>query len=147
MKQNIEASGPAVGVKTTLAAILLLPEALYRFERGHGEPDEFGRRLLAPRELAYAVAFALTDDRPDAELLQAAADGKLATRDDVRRQVERLLGDDAIAKPRIMRFFEEYFEFTAAADVFKDFDPPQLKEAWRSEVFIDDTRHLIQYVL
>lgn len=147
MKRNIEASGPAVGVKTTLAAILLLPEALYRFERGQAEPDEHGRRLLAPRELAYAVAFALTDDRPDAELLQAAADGRLATRDDVRREVERLLSDDSIAKPRIMRFFEEYFEFTAAVEVFKDFDPPVLQKSWQPEVLVNDTRQLIQYVL
>lgn len=147
MKKNIEASGPAVGVKTTLAAILLLPEALYRFERGQGEPDEFGRRLLAPRELAHAVAFALTDDRPDAKLLHSAADGKLATRDDVRREVKRLLDDDSIAKPRIMRFFEEYFEFTAAVEVFKDFDPPVLKKAWQPEVLVNDTRQLIQYIL
>ncbi len=52
MSRNIEGAGAAIGVKTTLAAVLLLPEALYRFERGYGEPDEFGRRMLAPREAA-----------------------------------------------------------------------------------------------
>ena len=68
-------------------------------------------------------------------------------RDDVRREVERLLNDDSIAKPRILRFFDEYFEYPVAKDVFKDFDPPVLKEAWRSEVFVEDTRQLVQYVL
>jgi hypothetical protein len=147
MEKNIKAAGPSIGVKTTLAAVLLLPEAVYRFERGEGDADEFGRRMLSPRELAYGLAFALTDARPDADLLSAVTDGKLKTRDDVRRQVDRLLSDKSIDKPRIMRFFEEYFEFTAAADVFKDFEPPILKKAWQPEVLVNDTRHLINYIL
>jgi hypothetical protein len=147
MRKNVEASGPAIGMKSALAAVFLLPEALYRSERGAGEPDEHGRRMLAPRELAYSIAFALTDERPDKELLQAAESGGLASRDDVRRQVERLLDEKSIAKPRIMRFFEEYFEFATAVDVFKDFDPPVLKKAWQPEVLVEDTRRLVQYVL
>lgn len=147
MTRNIKEAGPAIGVRTTLATVLLLPEALYRFERGQGKPDEHGRRFLAPRELAYALAFALTDERPDSMLLQVAEQGKLTTRDDARREVQRLLNDRAIGKPRIMRFFEEYFEFTAALDVFKDFDPERLKKAWQPLVLVNDTRQLIQHIL
>jgi mono/diheme cytochrome c family protein len=147
MNKNIAEAGQAVGVRNTLATVLMLPEALYRVELGQDATDQFGRRMLAPRELAYAIAFALTDDGPDPVLLRAAEEGKLKTRDDVRREVERLLNDKAIAKPRIMRFFEEYFEFATVLDVFKDFNPPVLKKGWQPEVLVNDTRHLIQYIL
>jgi mono/diheme cytochrome c family protein len=143
LERNVRDAGVLVGIRATLAAILMLPEATYRMELGAGPPDAHGRRMLGPRELAYAVAFALTDDPPDSALLKAAETGKLATRDDVRRELERLWGDRKTAKTRIMRFFEEYFEFTAAMDVFKDLPRGQ----WRPEILVNDTRRLIQHVL
>lgn len=147
MDKNIAEAGQTVGVRNTLATVLMLPEALYRVELGQDATDQFGRRMLAPRELAYAIAFALTDGGPDQLLLRAVQEGTLATRADVRREVERLLNDKSIAKPRIMRFFEEYFEFPTAIDAFKDFNPPVLKKGWQPEVLVNDTRHLIQYIL
>jgi hypothetical protein len=99
--------------------------------------------MLSPRELAYAISFALTDEAPDAALLKAAETGRLRTADDVRREVRRMLDDPRTVKPRIMRFFEEYFEFPAALDVFKDLSRGQ----WRPEILVNDTRLLIQYVL
>jgi hypothetical protein len=141
--KNVRDAGPIVGVKNTLATVLLLPEATYRFEVGTGKPDSYGRRMLGPRELAYAIGFALTDEGPDVALLKAAEAGKLASREDVRREIERLLGDGKIAKPRIMRFFEEYFEFPAALEVFKDLK----RGEWRPEVLVNDTRRLIQWIL
>ncbi|HEY7157779.1 MAG TPA: DUF1588 domain-containing protein, partial [Gemmataceae bacterium] len=143
MRKNMKDAGQTIGAQNTLATVLMLPEALYRLELGQGKPDEHGRRLLAPRELAYAIAFALTDDAPDAALRRAAEQGRLTSRADVRREVERLLNDKTIAKPRILRLFEEYFEFPAAQDVFKDVKKGQ----WRPEVLVDDTRFLIRYVL
>lgn len=143
MRKNIETAGQPVGVRMTLATILMLPEGMYRQELGAGTPDEHGRRLLAPRELANAIAYALTDSVPDAKLLAAADSGKLGTKQDVEREVKRLLDDRSIAKPRIPRFFEEYFEYPEAEDVFKDFP----RGAWRPEIIINDTRLLIEYIL
>lgn len=137
-------AGVASGVRMTLASVLLLPEAVFRLELGDGKPDEHGRMLLAPRELAYAISCALTDRRPDNQLLSAANDGKLASRDDVRREVERMLHDDKIAKPRILRFFREFFGYEAAVDVFKerkDF------EEHEPHILVSDTDQLIQYIL
>ncbi|HXG60889.1 MAG TPA: DUF1588 domain-containing protein [Planctomycetota bacterium] len=142
-RKTLPAAGRTIAVRDTLASILLLPEALYRHELGQGPPDRHGRVLLAPRELAYAIAFALTHTGPDAALLKAAETGKLASAEDVRREVRRLLDDDKIAKPRLLEFFEEYFEFTRAADVFKDLE----RGAWRPEVLINDTRLLIRDIL
>lgn len=158
-KKNVNRAGQVIGTKYTLTTILMLPEALYRVELGTGTTDKHGRRMLSPRELAYAIAFALTDDPPDPTLLKAATSGKLTTREDVRREVQRILNDKSIAKPRILRFFEEYFEFPAVAEVFKDL--PRVTDVfndvggslgrspllWRPHVLVTDTRHLIQYVL
>jgi len=164
MEKNIADAGPGVGVKSTLAAILMLPEAMYRFELAAGEPDEYGRVMLPPRELAYAISFALTDSPPDNELLkavetsfnaqpQALAESarsesasrslRLGVKRAVADQVKRLLNDDRIQKPQIMRFFDQYFEYPAAEEVFKDLGRGQ----WRPEVLVNDTRMLIQMIL
>jgi hypothetical protein len=107
-------------LQAVFTAVLLKPDAVYRFEVGDGQPDKFGRVFLAPYELKHAVAYALTDSQPDKHLEQAATDGKLATRADVRREVERLLADFELSSPRLLRFFQEYFEYTNAPAVFKD---------------------------
>jgi hypothetical protein len=143
---SVRDAGPVIGARAMLATILMLPEAMYRFEVGAGPVDQYGRHMLAPRELAVAVALALTDAPPDDPLMKAVEEGRLKTAADVRREVARLLNDKKTDKPRIMRFFEEYFEFPLAEEVFKDtkdlFGPK-----WRPNILVDDTRALIQYVL
>jgi len=71
---------------------------------------------------AIAIAFALTDRPPDAALLQAAEPGKLNSSTDAQVQIARMLQDDAIDKPRILRFFQEFFGYSQAHKVFKDED-------------------------
>jgi len=100
------------GLELMLSAVLLHPDLVFRFEVGDGKTDALGRSLLAPRELADALAFALTDLGPDVELLQAVRDGKLVTRADAARHAQRLLDDPKIEKPRILRFFQEYFGYS-----------------------------------
>ncbi len=62
--QNLRDAGPIFGARYTLAAVLLLPEAIFRQELGTGQVDAKGRVRLAPREIAYALAYALTDRGP-----------------------------------------------------------------------------------
>lgn len=148
MRKNIRDAGAARGVRATLAAVLLLPEAVFRLELGQGPPDKHGRIMLSPRELAYAVAYALTDERPDGQLLKAADEGRLATRDDVRRELERLWQDPKTKKPRIPRFFREYFGYHRAPDVFKnDKDVKQYSGRFRAEILVNDTDQLIEWIL
>lgn len=142
--RNLAVAGREIAGRSLLATVLMLPEALYRLELGRSDPDPQGRRMLAPRDLAFAIGYALADSGPDAPLLKAAEEGRLATRADVIREVQRLLADPKFAKPRIMRFFDEYFGYPAAIEVFKDV--PKGME-WRPEVFVTDTRLLIQYIL
>lgn len=157
MEQNIRDAGHVEGVRGALAAVILLRQTIFRSEEGKGPVDEHGRRMLGPRELAYAIAFALTDRRPDAELLTAAEEGRLATRGSVRLQVERILNDGQIDKPRILRFFQEYFGYTGAIQAFKDdqtvrgfqqaFGLKKDKFRFKPEVFVHDTNLLVQHVL
>tara|TARA_R110002049_G_scaffold4601_5_gene32221 strand:+ start:311150 stop:313168 length:2019 start_codon:yes stop_codon:yes gene_type:complete len=109
-----------VALQTLFAAILMKPEAVYRYEIGDGVPDEHGRVSLTPEELKHSIAYALTDLPPDAELERAAKLGRLSDRSDVRREVQRMLDDFETVSPRLLRFFQEYFEYTGAPEVFKD---------------------------
>lgn len=113
-------SGHAEALRVTLMAVMLHHEAVYRIEIGLGPMDEHGRRILSPTELAFAIAYALTDEPPDPVLLQAAESGDLSTPEDAKVQVERLLRDEGCLKPRILRFFQEFFGYVHAHKVFKD---------------------------
>ena len=140
--KSMKSDGKLLGVRNLISAILLKPEALYRSELAQGEPDEHDRTLLAPREIAYALAYALTDTRPDAELLKAASTGKLATNEEVAAQIRRMLEDPKLQKPRILGFFREYFEYGGAIDVFKD---EALNRNHVPEVLVSDTDRLIMH--
>ncbi len=111
-----EAKNVLEGMAVCLKAIALIPEAIYRMELGLGPEDQYGRRLLSKNELTFAISFALTDDPPDPELWNA----KLDTAENIRAQVKRILDEDGIAKPKILRFFQEFFGYHRAPDVFKD---------------------------
>lgn len=138
-REAIDVSGNSDGLRQMLVAVLLESEFLYRLEFGSGEVDEYGRQMLSPREASYAISYALGDRSPDAELQAAAATGRLNSRDDFRRQVERLLADEQwyrgqidsslngkhyrsneTSHPRIIRFFREFFGYPGALRVFKD---------------------------
>ena len=106
-------------LQTVLAAILLKPDAVYRFELGRGEADEFGRIQLTPYESMMAIAFALTDKHPDRELQAAVGKDRLTNLASIETQVVRLLNSSA-AKDRMRRFLQEYFEYPRAKEIFKD---------------------------
>ena len=66
--------------------------------------------MLQDWELGLAVNHALRYIKPDEELRQAIVEGRMRTREDVEREVSRMLADDRIRKPRILRFFRDYFD-------------------------------------
>lgn len=146
-RKSLDELGGQKGAEQFLTALLMDPQVLYRVEL----PAAGGRSILPPRSLARAVALTLTDSEPDAELLRAADTGKLASAADVRVQVERLLRDRQIPKTRVLRFFQEYFGYTGAADVFKD--ETTLAEhgigrgEWVPPFLVADADHLVRWVL
>lgn len=144
MDKNISDAGRTMGVRYTLAAVYLLPEAIFRYELGSGPADAQGRVRLAPREIAFALAYALTDRRPEAWLLADADAGKLNTTEGVAQAVRRMLDDPKLPKPRIMRYFREYFGYEQGREVFKD---PKDNPEHDARALIEDTDRLIEYIL
>jgi mono/diheme cytochrome c family protein len=141
LEPNVKSGGADAGLRGFLVSMLLSPEFLFRMELGLGPQQPDGRRMLSPHELAYALSYTL-HDHPVKSLLTAADQGNLATRDDVEREARALLDSDELlrgrarrgelfwtvangppggpAKPRMLRFFREYFDYAKAGDVFKD---------------------------
>jgi hypothetical protein len=72
------------------------------------------------------------------------AEGRFTARKDVEREVERLLGTNDVALPRLLRFFQEYFEYPRATDVFKDARPMGLSQAVYR---IEDADAFVRWIL
>lgn len=158
LKKNIRTGGNLAGLKTTIKAIFLSSESIYRMEFGLGEVDEHGRRHLSADELAHAIAYALTDHKPDHNrfIREAWQKGELKTKEDVARLVRQLLDEQLTTEtwsrkdlPRIMRFFDEFFGFHRAGTVFKDNDRRHAEKIsqWNTDMLIHDARTLIKHVL
>jgi hypothetical protein len=163
----VEKLGRRKAVQKLIQTFLLSTEFAYRNELGTGEPDEHGRRMMSPRDASYAIAYALTDQSPDAELVAAATSGRLNTREDYKREVERLLakrdvrslidpiledkswGDNSTFVPiRELRFFREFFGYPKALEIFKDekrFGGDRLDDATNRAV--NEADRIVEYIL
>lgn len=121
VKQSIEKLGKKDGAVLGLSAIFLDRDALFRPELVEGgASDKHGRLMLQDWELGLAVNHALRYIKPDDELRQAITQGRMRTRADVKREVERLLADDSIRKPRVLQFFRDYFDYDLGGYICKD---------------------------
>ena len=144
VRDGIERVGAIRAARGLVMAVLLSPEFIYRSQVGSGEPDAYGRVRVTPRETAYAIAYALTDQPPDRTLLDAAARGRLSGTDDVHREVVRLLEDPAVSHGRTLGFFREYFGYPRAIDVFKD---KALNAFHNPQGLVRDADRLVEHVL
>ena len=121
VKQSIEKLGKKDGGVLGLTSIFLDRDSLFRPELADdGKTDAHGRVMLQDWELGLAVNHAFSYIKPDEQLRAAIADGKMRTREDVRREVERILADDSIRKPRVLRFFRDYFDYDLGGYICKD---------------------------
>ena len=113
--------GKKEGALLGLTPIFLDRDALFRPELAeYGTPDQYGRVLLQDQELALAINAAFSYIPPDEALHKAVADGRLKTRQDAKREIDRILADDSIRKPRVLQFFREFFDYDRAGHVCKD---------------------------
>jgi len=135
----IHSLGHQNAIEKLIQTLILNTEFVYRNEFGQGESDEQGRRKMSPRDMSYAIAYALTDSSPDEELAKAAEEGRLNTREDYAREVRRMLAardryyviDESVHKIndianftnmpiRELRFFREFFGYPNLLPIFKD---------------------------
>lgn len=142
-KKNIASSGHPIGSQSTLMAVLMLPEALFRSELGEGPLDELGRLRLSQTEIARAINFALRD-RIDDKIFEAAGKGELATREQITAQINRLFDDPRNDNPRILEFFREYFGYRNALNVFKDHPDRGIHDA---NLLVSDLEYLIRDIV
>jgi multidrug efflux pump subunit AcrA (membrane-fusion protein) len=121
VEEAITKVGKEDGVFMGLSSLFLDRDALFRPELAEaGEPDAHGRVMLQDWELGLAVNHALRYLKPDAPLRQAIVEGRMRTREDVEREVTRILDDESIRTPRVLQFFRDYFDHDLAGYICKD---------------------------
>ena len=121
LRDSIAKVGKENGAFMGLSAIFLDRDALFRVETAQsGKPDRYGRVMLRDWELGLAVNHALSYVRPDEVLRKAIVEGRMRSRDDVKREVARMLADDSIRKPRVLRFFRDFFDYDLGGYICKD---------------------------
>jgi hypothetical protein len=125
---------PDAAVKRAVLLVLMSPQFLYREMSGGSDPYDVASR----------ISFGLWDSLPDKQLLKAAAAGQLATREQVARQAERLVGD-LRARGKLHEFFMQWLKVDQAPDLGKDpklfptFDPAVASDLRTSlELFVED---------
>lgn len=134
-----EKHGKPAGVRAAMTVPLLMPEAIYRLELGAGELDAHGRRRLTPREINAAVQYSLSNALPNGTL---GAKFDLATQAGVAAFVASQLQGDP--PPRVLKFFDEYFDYEKANGVFKE---PPSDLPFAANMLVHDTRKLIQHIV
>jgi hypothetical protein len=102
---------PELAIKRIVLFTLKSPRFLYPDLPLQGPPDGY--------DFATRLALSLWDSIPDQALLQAAAQGKLTTRDQITSQANRMLGDPR-AKAKLAGFFHHWLELERAEAIAKD---------------------------
>jgi hypothetical protein len=106
------------GVEAVIAAILQMPEFLYRFELS----APMASQKLVPLDgwdIATRLSYLLWNSSPDDALFAAAQAGQLLTAADVATQVERMLKQPR-AREMVARFHEEWLQLGRIDSLEKD---------------------------
>jgi hypothetical protein len=149
-KQFASAKSPDIAVKRVVLLSIKSPRFLYAELPDTEAPDGY--------DVAARLALNLWDSIPDRPLLDAAAQDKLKTRDQIMAQAQRMLGDPR-TKAKLRGFFHHWLELERAESISKDpksfpsFDAAVLSDLRKSlELFLDqvvwsersDYRELLQ---
>lgn len=105
------AKSPELAVKRVVLFTLKSPRFLYPELVLGDQPDAY--------DVAARLALALWDSLPDRKLLEAAAQGKLKTREELLAQARRMLPDPR-TKAKLHGFFHHWLELERADSISKD---------------------------
>lgn len=105
----------ATGIEWVVGTALQAPTFLYRPEV---DGDLSRTQALSPNELASRLSFLLWQSIPDQALLDAAAGGRLSTKEDVEREARRMLADPKAE--RLFNFFEQWLDVDEVAGLKRD---------------------------
>ena len=162
-------AGRVRGFQSMLVSIMLKPEAVYRLEVGLGGEDKLGRRRLSGNELAFALAFALTDKGPN-EIRVGGNEGKtlseitkaggLDAPSDIRRVVIQILDENdmstadytmfaenhKVRNTRVLRFFRDFFGYHHASRVFKDENRISIDSGFETKRIVHDADQFVMHI-
>jgi cytochrome c553 len=110
-RQFEAAKAPDIAVKRVVLFTLKSPRFLYPEFPNDDAPDDY--------EVASRLAMDLWDSIPDTKLLQAAAEKKLHTREQISAQATRMLSD-LRTKAKLHGFFHHWLELERAESISKD---------------------------
>jgi len=100
---------PQEAIVAAVQAVLQSPEFLYRLD--DARYPAFAR--------ASRLSFLLWDSMPDATLFEAAAEGKLETAEQVRKQARRMLRDER-ARAAVVRFHAQWLQWDRSSRLRAD---------------------------
>jgi hypothetical protein len=105
------------GIQWSLFALLQSPQFLYQVENDAGAAPGSVRRVT-PIELASRLASFVWRSVPDEALLQAAENGQLQSKEDVAREVKRMLADGKAR--RSIDFYDEWLDADSLPTMTRD---------------------------
>ncbi|HEY6728874.1 MAG TPA: DUF1592 domain-containing protein [Polyangiaceae bacterium] len=142
--EGLRGSGGVEGGATlVLSALLQAPSFLYLRELG--EPAGAGRRALTSIEMGASLAFLVSGGPPDAELLEAAEQGKLADPAARAAQARRLLGKSD-TRHHFRRYVLEWLEVDQLEELGKDADLAPRFESLKPHM-LAETRAFVDEVM
>jgi hypothetical protein len=122
----------ADGIGLVIEALLQSAGFLYETEIGDG--TLLNPIMLAPHELASSLSFLIVGQPPDAELLEAAAAGALATPEGRVEQAWRLMGTGDPARFTMLRIVREWLGIDRITETAKDSNVYGTFEALRPDI-------------
>ena len=125
------AKTPETAVKRIVMLTLKSPQFLYP---DLSDADDY--------QTASRLALALWDSLPDKKLMQAAAAGKLKTRDQIRAEAQRMITDPR-TKAKLHGFFHQWLELERAEGTSKD---PKIFPDFTPELLADLRESLFQFI-
>ena len=139
-------SDEATGVRGVISAVLASPDFLFRPEQGVADSTLEGAKTLGPFELAARLASLIWMSVPDDELLDAAEDGQLETREQVGLQARRMMEDER-AHAGLLGFYSQWLGLPLLESATKD---PEAYPAFTDELrdaMGEETRRFVEHVL
>jgi hypothetical protein len=131
------------GLNYALAGMLMSPEFLLRIERVEAVPGSRGEFRLDAYSKASRISYFLTNSAPDKELLEAAENGDLHTREGLAQQVDRLIASDKV-EGAVRAFFADMLHFDGFRDLFKD---PEIYPYYTTQVAQDAQEQTLRTIV
>lgn len=107
------------GLHLAIASLLVDPEFLFRVEAAEPDPVNAGLYRLDAHSKASRISFLLWDSAPDAQLLQAAANGSIHNDEILKSEVARMIASPKL-KDGTKAFFSDMLQFEHFDSLTKD---------------------------